>query len=379
MTSAAHKVLGGRDAVKVCLAQISPAYMNRDETAKRAVKAIAEAAANGAELIVFPEVWLAGYPYWSEGWESGLQQWAGGRIRFFDEAVLVGGDVTDMIGRAAAQANIHVVIGCNEIDPRPQVQTIYNSLLFFNRSGALMGRHRKLMPTFSERLFWGAGDGSDLEVYETDIGRIGGLICGENIISPLRSAMIGMGEDFHIAVFPGSFALHTGPKLEEWDMSGDFWGHFVTRTHSLEAGCFTLSVSAFVDPADIPDDFAQKDHLHIDYARGGSQIVNPLGVPLVGPVEGSQLIYATCEAWMIKATKAIVDTMGHYGRPDVVRTQIRRGETWMLPGAPYQGGREEALRLDSNRLRALADHHEVDADKVEQVADARKLLIEKKS
>jgi predicted amidohydrolase len=372
MSQPRHQVLGGRDAVKVCVAQISPAYMNRDETAKRAVKAIAQAGREGAELIVFPEVWLSGYPYWTEGWESGLQQWAGGRVRFFDEAVLVPSPVTEMIGQAAKAANMYVVIGCNEIDPRPNCNTIYNTLLFFDRHGELMGRHRKLMPTFSERLYWGEGDGSDLAVYDTDIGRIGGLICGENIMTPLRAAMIAMGEDFHVAVFPGSFALHTGPRLEEWDMSGNFWGHFVTRTHSLEAGCFTLSSSAYVDPADIPDDFPQKENLHIDYARGGSQIVSPLGVPLVGPVEGAQLIYSVCEAWMIKATKAIVDTGGHYSRPDVVRTIINQNDEWQLAGEPYESG-----PLNQEQLKRSADRYEIEQDKVEEVADARKLLIEK--
>ncbi|MEM9288121.1 MAG: carbon-nitrogen hydrolase family protein [Pseudomonadota bacterium] len=372
MTSPRAKVLGGRDAVKVCLAQISPAYMSRDETAKRAVNAIEEASANGAELIVFPEVWLAGYPYWTEGWESGLQQWAGGRIRFFDEAVLVPSPVTEMIGQAAAKANMYVVVGCNEIDPRPGSNTIYNTLLFFDRHGDLMGRHRKLMPTFSERLYWGAGDGSDIAVYDTDIGRIGGLICGENIITPLRAAVSAMGEDFHVAVFPGSFALHTGPRLEEWDMSGNFWGHFVTRTHSLEAGCFTLSVSAYVDPADIPDDFPQAEHMHIDYARGGSQVVSPLGVPIAGPVEGSRLIYATCEAWMIKATKAIVDTGGHYGRPDVVRTILNQGGTWQVAGDLYESG-----PISRDALKRSADQHEIEEDKVEQLADQAKLMIGK--
>lgn len=372
MAEARHQVLGGREAVKVCVAQISPAYMNRDETAKRAVKAIHEAGQEGAELIVFPEVWLAGYPYWTEGWDTGLQQWAGGRVRFFDEAVLVPSPVTQMIGAAAKAANMYVVIGCNEIDPRPNSSTIYNTLLFFDRHGELMGRHRKLMPTFSERLYWGAGDGSDLAVYDTDIGRIGGLICGENIMTPLRAAMIAMGEDFHVAVFPGSFALHTGPRLEEWDMSGNFWGHFVTRTHSIEAGCFTLSSSAFVDPADIPDDFPQRETLHIDYARGGSQIVNPLGVPLVGPVEGSQLIYSVCEAWMIKATKAIVDTGGHYSRPDVVRTIINQNDEWRLAGDAYSSG-----PLPREGLKRAAERYEIEEEKVEQVADAKKLLIEK--
>jgi nitrilase len=335
--AAAKPVLGGRDSVRVCVAQISPAYMNRDETAKRAAAAILDAGKNGAELVVFPEVWLAGYPYWTEGWDSTLPVWAGGRIRFFDEAVLVPSPTTDLIGRAAREANVYVVIGCNEIDPRPGCNTIYNTLLFFDRSGQLMGRHRKLMPTFSERLYWGQGDGTDLEVYETDIGRIGGLICGENLMTPLRAAMIAMGEDFHIAVFPGSFALHTGPQLEEWDMSGNFWGHFVTRAHAMEAGCFVLSSSAYVDPADVPDDFPHKGKMNIDYARGGSQIVAPLGVPMVGPVEGHQMLYADCQAWMIKAVKAIADTGGHYSRPDVAKVLIRKHDRWQEAGLPYLG------------------------------------------
>lgn len=365
------KVMNGRDSVKVCLAQISPVYMNRDATAQRAVEAIEKASAEGAELIVFPEVWLAGYPYWTEGWDTGLEKWAGGRIRFFDEAVLVPSDVTEQIGAAAKAANMYVVIGCNEMDPRTGVNTIYNTLLFFDRHGELMGRHRKLMPTFSERLFWGSGDGSDLETYETDIGRIGGLICGENISSPLRSAMMSMGEDFHVAVFPGSFALHTGPRLEEWDMSGHFWGDFVSKSYAFEGGCFALAVSAYIDENDVADDLAVKDALHFDYARGGSQVINPLGVPVVGPLEGSQLIYADCEAWMIKASKAIIDSMGHYGRRDVAQTIVNKNGRWQLAGEPYRGG-----VLTRGELTRAADSFEVHEDVVAEVAESRKLLIE---
>ena len=206
-------VLGGNESVRVCIAQVSPAYMDREESTRRACQVIAEAGANGARLVVFPEVWLSGYPYWTEGWDSPLGQWAGGRIRFFDEAVMVPSATTEAIGQAARQANVYVVMGCNEIDPRPAVNTIYNSLLFFDRDGSLMGRHRKLMPTFTERLFWGQGDASDLAVYETDIGRIGGLICGENLMTPLRAAMMSMGEDFHIAVFPALSRCIPGRSL----------------------------------------------------------------------------------------------------------------------------------------------------------------------
>ena len=373
MSKASKAVLGGRESVRVCVAQISPAFMNRDETVKRGVAAIHEARAGGAELVVFPEVWLAGYPYWSEGWESPLQAWAGGRIRFFDEAVLVPSDATDAIGRAAREAGIHVVMGCNEMDPRQQAHTIYNSLLFFDRHGELMGRHRKLVPTFSERLYWGQGDGSDVEVYETDIGRIGGLICGENLVTPLRAAMITMGEDFHVAVFPGSFALHTGPQLEEWDMSGNFWGHFVTRSHALEGGCFVLSSSGYIDPKDVPDDFPHKGRMNIDYARGGSQIVGPLGVPLAGPVEGAQMLYADCQAWMIKAVKAICDTAGHYSRPDVTRLLIRKGDQWQDVAPRYIGGKETPL--PRAQLERHADAYAVSMDDVETIAEQKQILI----
>ena len=207
-------VLGGNDSVKVCAAQLSPVLMDQDGTLKRALAAIAEAAAAGARLIAFPEVFLAGYPYWTEGWDTALPDWADARQRFFDAAILAPSDVTDAIGEAARANDIYVVMGCNEMDPRPGVHTVYNTLLFFDRDGTLRGRHRKLLPTFTERLFWGAGGADDLAVYDTDIGRIGGLISGENLATPLRAAMIAMGEDFHIAVFPGAFSIHQGPRIE---------------------------------------------------------------------------------------------------------------------------------------------------------------------
>jgi nitrilase len=373
MSKSMKPVLGGNESVRVCIAQVSPAYMDRDESTRRACKVISEAGASGARLVVFPEVWLSGYPYWTDGWDSPLGSWAGGRLRFFDEAVMVPSATTGAIGRAARQANVYVVMGCNEIDPRPAVNTIYNSLLFFDRDGTLMGRHRKLMPTFTERMFWGQGDASDLAVYETDIGRIGGLICGENLMTPLRAAMMSMGEDFHIAVFPGAFALHTGPRLEEWDNSGAFWGHTVTRAHAIEAGCFTLAACVHLDPDDVPDDFPFKGKMNIGYSKGGSQIVAPLGIPLVGPLEGAQMIYADCEAWMIKAIKAIVDTMGHYSRPDVVRVMLRGEDGWRLAGEPYASGHLPPISRAA--LQRAADTREISEERVEQIADEAKLLI----
>lgn len=359
MAKSLKPVLGGRDKVKVAIAQISPVFLDREASIARAVAAIGEAAAGGAELVVFPEVWLAGYPYWSEGWDSSLPGWVGGRVAFRDAAVLVPSDDTDRIGAAARRHGVHVVMGCNEIDSRRESDTIYNCLLFFGRDGALLGKHRKLMPTFSERQFWGMGDGHDIRVFETDIGRIGGLICGEHAMTLARAAMIAEGEEIHIAVFPGAFALHTGPRLEELDTQGCFWGHNQVRAHAFEAGAFVLSACGLQAPEDIADDFPHKATMNIGYAQGGSSIIAPLGIPLVPPAFGTQILYAELEAWMIKAVRSIVDTVGHYGRPDVFKLLIRQDE-WREAGS--RGTRVSAALAD--QLKRAAETHDVDERKV---------------
>ena len=323
-----QKVLGGRRSVKVAVVQTPPVYLDRAKSVDRACAKIAEAAAQGAELVAFTETWLAGYPYWGEGWESQLQNWLPVRIRFYDNAVLIPSEDTERLCHAAAKANTHVVIGCNEMDSRRGVHTIYNTLLFIDRSGHILGRHRKTVPTFVERAVWGCGDGSDLVTYETDIGRIGGLICGEHLMTLIRARLIDQGEDFHIAVFPGAFSIHCGPKLEEPDLEGRFfWGHTSSRAHAMEAGAFVLSACGYFTAKDLPADFPLRDTVNLDYAHGGSQIVSPVGVPLVPPTSGDTIIYAECQADMIKVSKALIDTVGHYARPDIVRLQyLKNGQ-----------------------------------------------------
>jgi predicted amidohydrolase len=360
-------VLGGRDAVKVAIVQKAPRFLDKEASLARAETYIAEAAAGGAELIVFPEVWLAGYPYWTEGWDSPLQAWAGGRIAFRDAAVLAPSEDTERLGAAARQAGAYVVMGCNEIDPRPEVSTIYNSLLFFDRTGHLMGRHRKTMPTFTERLFWGQGDAADFQVFDTDIGRLGGLICGEHLMTLVRAAMIGLGEEIHVAVFPGAFALHTGPSLEEWDGEhASFWGHSSVRAHALEAGAFVLSACGIIDESDVPDEFPHKGRMNIRYARGGSSVIAPLGIPLAGPCEGPQIVSATLDAWMIKAWKSIIDTAGHYSRPDLVRLVVNG----QAPSRERVLSYRSFFETISPRLLAeAADAHGVDTSRAEALLE----------
>ena len=355
-----QKVLGGRSKVKVAVVQTPPVYLDREKTVDLACRKIAEAAAQGAELIAFTETWLAGYPYWTEGWGSNLAEWIPTRIRFYDNAVLIPSEDTDRLCQAAARANAHVVIGCNELDSRPSAHTLYNTLLFIDRSGKILGRHRKTVPTFVERAVWGFGDGSDLVTHQTDIGRIGGLICGEHLMPLVRARLIDQGEDFHIAVFPGAFSLHTGPKLEEPDHAAQFfWGHTLTRAHAMEAGAFVLSACGYITRDDIPADFPLSGTVSLDYAHGGSQVVAPLGIPLAPPTSGDTILYAECQADMIKVWKAIIDTVGHYARPDIVRLQFMK-----------EADVAETARavLNSPARAALgetADRHELSAQQLE--------------
>jgi predicted amidohydrolase len=177
----------------------------------------------------------------------------------------------------------------------------------------------------------------------------------------IRARMIEQGEDFHIAVFPGAFSLHCGPKLEEADLQGQFfWGHTQTRAHALEAGAFVLSACGYITKDDIPADFPLRDTVNVDYAQGGSQIVAPLGIPLVPPTAGDTILYAECRADMIKVWKAIIDTVGHYARPDIVRLQYTgaSAQTAELANAAL----EKAPR---DRLDEIAEQHGVSRQSVE--------------
>lgn len=313
------KVLGGRDHVNVAIVQTAPVFMNLEKSVTKACDKIAEAAAGGAQLIVFSETWLSGYPYWDEGWNSASAAWNEMRERFYDNALLIPSDHTRRLCEAAAQARAVVAIGCNELDETPGVHTIYNTLLYIGSDGSILGKHRKLRPTYVEAAFWGAGRGDDLFTHPTDIGRIGGLICSEHTMTLVRARMIEQGEDFHISVYPGAFDLWSGPKLEVMDDSGKFFpGYASARAHAVESGCFVLLALSYLPEEDVPADFPMRDSLNIEYARGGSMIISPAGVPIAGPVYGDTIIHAKCEARMIKLAKAIIDTNGSYARKDVV-------------------------------------------------------------
>lgn len=317
--SNAPTVLNGREAVRVAIVQTAPVFLDLDRSIDKACRKIAEAAAGGAQLVVFSETWLAGYPYWDEGWNTRSEPWMRVREQFFDNALRVPSAQYQRLADAAREHQVVLVMGCNELDTRPGAHTIYNTLLYIGSDGQLLGRHRKLMPTYVEAAFWGQGDGTDLYTHETPLGRIGGLICGEHIMTLARARMIQQGEDFHVAVYPGAFNVWSGPKLQVEDPDGShFIGYASCRAHANEAGAFVICAVGYMDGSDIPDDFPLRDTLNIEYARGGSMVVAPAGIPLAGPVYGDTIVYADCPARMVKISKSIIDTNGKYSRPDVL-------------------------------------------------------------
>ncbi|CRM80504.1 carbon-nitrogen hydrolase family protein [Pseudomonas sp. 25 R 14] len=363
------KVLNGHAQVKVAIVQTAPVFLDRDRTIDKACLKIAEAASQGAQIIVFSEAWIAGYPYWGEGWESRLEDWADVRAKFFDNALIINDEECAQLCAAAARANAVVVIGCNEMDAHPAIHTTYNSLLYIDNHGQILGRHRKIMPTFAERTIWGRGDGSDLLCLETDYGRISGLICGENLMTLARAHLISQGEDFHVSVFPGAFTLHTGPKLEEFDAEArSFWGYASCSNHASESGAFVLGSCGYITQNDFPDDFALRDSLNIDYAQGGSAIFAPVGVPVTPPTPGDTIVYAVCEARFIKVAKAVIDTVGHYSRSDIFTLNVHPR---LSPGSNLWSKR--ALEsISPGELNRIADRHEVSVAAIEEavVADS---------
>lgn len=373
------KVLGGREKVKVAVVQAAPVFMDKESTIEKACKLIREAGRNGAELIAFPEAFIPGYPaIYTGGWESKPSEWAPYMVALQDNSLLVNSRDTDILGEAAREVNTYAVIGCNELDDRQGSRTVYNTLLFIGRNGKVMGRHRKLMPTYTERTYWGRGDASDLKVFDTDIGRIGGLICGENIMVLLKAAMMQKGEEFHIAAWPGVWSEHGQTHImdPETDLRGGSSAIYpIIRSYACESQAFVLSSSGVLGEKDFPDRWKHlKDSHHTNYswAVGGSAIVNPHGRLISGPSIGEEtILYADCYAHHIKLAKALFDCLGHYARWDVVRLQVRT-EPW-TPEAEMM--KKPSIKLPIKELRRISEEHEIGMEKLEAIVEELTKLL----
>jgi len=292
----------------VAVVQAGSVPFDRERTIDKAVALLAEAASGGARLVVFPEAFVPAYP---KGLDFGAR--VGGRTqegrrqfrRYFESAVEVPSPAVAALGAAAREHGVYLVMGAIERD----LGTLYCTVLFFDSQGALLGKHRKLVPTGMERLIWGCGDGSTLPVFSTPIGRLGAVICWENYMPLLRMAMYCKGIQIYCAP--------TADDKDSWIPS---------MQHIAQEGrCFVLSACQFIRRGAFPADYPaiQGDDPQTVLLRGGSVIVNPLGKILAGPCyDGECILRAELDLGEIAETKYDLDVAGHYARPDVFRLVV---------------------------------------------------------
>jgi len=368
------RILGGREKVKVAVVQAAPVFMDKQKTIEKACRLIKDAGRNKAELIAFSEAFIPTYPaYYTVGYETNPHEWTDYMIALQDNSVVIPSEDTEILGQAAKEAGAYVVMGLNELDDRAGSCTVYNTLLFIGKDGQVMGRHRKTMPTYTERIYWGKGDASDIRVFDTDIGRIGGLICWENHMTLIRAAMIHKGEDFHIAVWPGNWKRGEKQLLDaDTSPEGALCNlQSLIKVHAFEAGAFVLSACGFLTPEDFPKRWHYiRDGNHINYgwAQGGSSVVNPAGRYLVEPnFEKDAILYAECHANQIKAVKAVFDSLGHYSRWDIAQLAVRQ-EAWN-PEVPLTDPSSREVELPADELRRISEKFEVTLEKLESMLE----------
>ena len=285
----------------VAAVQWAPEVLNPVAAAEKAATAIAQAAEQGAQLIVFPECWLQGYPYWS-GLAPSSPEYQAFRQISFETSITVDDPALDPVYQAAAANQCTVVLGLHE----KEGGTVYCTLLYIGADGKILGKHRKLIPTQAERLVWGRGDGSDLDVYETPVGRLGGLNCFEHQMAPARIALSSMNMQVHAAAWPGHAFLN-----DVIDAS--------TRHLAHENACFVIVAREVMSPDRVPDHMPMSEeaagHWH---GHGGSAIIAPGGQYLVAPVfDEETIVTAEIDLADIAVNKWFFDGTGHYSRPDV--------------------------------------------------------------
>ncbi len=306
--------------VKVAVVQAAPVLFDRQASVAKACRLAQEAAVQGAQLILFPEAFVPAYPRGLHfGMAVGSRSDEGRRTweRYWVNSVEVPGPSTLELGQAARDAGAYLAIGVIERDRDFSQGTLYCTLLYFAPDGTLLGKHRKLKPTGAERLVWGEGDGSTLSVFDTPLGRVGGLICWENYMPLARMALYGKGVQIYLAP--------TADARDTWQ---------ATLQHiACEGRCYVLGCNQYVTksmlPADLPSIAELADQPEV-MCRGGSAIVSPFGEVLAGPLYDQEgILFAELDPREIVRGKLDFDVTGHYARPDIFQLVV--DETRQLP------------------------------------------------
>ncbi|HZE71169.1 MAG TPA: carbon-nitrogen hydrolase family protein [Pyrinomonadaceae bacterium] len=302
--------------LKVAIVQAAPVFMDLEASLTRAVNFIGKAAKQGARLVVFGETWLPGYPAWLDYcpgaalWNHEPTKEVFANLR--RNGLVIESPETDALAKAAKDHGVVLVIGVNErVDQGPGNGTLYNSLLTFGSDGSLVNHHRKLVPTYTERLVWGQGDGNGLKAVDTSAGRMGGLICWEHWMPLARQVLHDSGEHIHIAVWPTVHEMH----------------QIASRSYAFEGRCFVIAAGLLMKVSDLPAQLQvvpelsdKHDHLLL---RGGSSIIGPDGRYIVEPVfDEERILIAELNLEAIDKERMTLDVSGHYHRPDLFDLRV---------------------------------------------------------
>ena len=299
---------------KITVIQKPPVLLDRDQTIAQAVASINEAAGAGASLLVFPEAYIPGYPTWiwrlKPGVDMALSSELHARLR--RNAVDLNRADLRPVQDAASRHAVTVVIGMNEIDSRFSGTTLFNTVVIIGPDGALLNRHRKLMPTNPERMVWGMGDGSGLRVVDTPVGRMGALICWESYMPLARYALYAQGLDIFI-----------NPT---WDNGDACLASF--RHIAREGGCWVIGTATAMQGSDLPVDFPERDRLYKPdewINDGDAVVVNPSGEIIAGPLHREKgILYAEIDIEAARQARRSLDVSGHYARPDIFSLSVNR-------------------------------------------------------
>jgi nitrilase len=293
---------------KVAVVQAASVAFERERTLDKVRTLAAEAARQGARLVLFPEAFVSAYPRGLDfgavigaRTEQGREEFR----RYWESCVDIPGPAVDFLGQIALENRIYLVVGVVERDGG----TLYCTVLFFAPDGSFLGKHRKVMPTGSERLVWGFGDGSTMPVFDTLLGKVGAVICWENYLPLMRAAMYAKGVEIYCAP--------TADSRDSWLAS--------VRHIAVEGGCFVLSCNQFNRRSDFPADYSSTFGEDPDgvVSRGGSCIVDPFGNFLAGPnLDSEAILIAEIDRAQIVRGKYDLDVVGHYARPDIFQLQV---------------------------------------------------------
>ncbi|NRF67291.1 carbon-nitrogen hydrolase family protein [Aquincola sp. S2] len=311
---------------KIAIVQHAPVFLDRAATLDRATAAVAEAAAAGARLVVFPEAFVPGYPAWlwrlRPGPDMALTEQL--HARLLAQAVDLGRDDLQPLQQAARQHEVTVVCGIDESDRAAGGDTLYNTVVIIGPDGALLNRHRKMMPTNPERMAWGFGDASGLKAVDTPVGRVGALLCWESYMPLARCAMYAQGVQLYVA-----------PTYD----SGERW--LATMQHiAREGGCWVIGAGCAIRGRDLAAAMPPKAGLFDDndeWINGGdSVVVAPGGKVVAGPLHEVQgMLFADIELERVGIARRSLDVVGHYARPDLFRLQVNTA-----PARPVHFGQE---------------------------------------